>query len=166
MNLFVDGIIETNSTWDWTKLPTINVIENTVIPASQYKLNTGMWTEPEAHILKVFKAKSSRSYTGPLRKSDPSMGINGIPPKMFETPPLTVQNELEAVITEHCFKIIDDCPANLLGRYLFDFLGISMTTPQNDGLDISSNRIHIQPKLCNYFTNLPLTDEIPVDGQV
>lgn len=64
MCLIVDGIIETNSTWDWTKIPTIYVIEDTAIPAFQYNLNTEggctqMWTKIVAHILEVFKAKSS-----------------------------------------------------------------------------------------------------------
>lgn len=63
MRLIIDGIIDRNSEWDWTKVPTINTPDDHQSDTG-YALNTpagreNMWQQVTTEMTRVFKAKSS-----------------------------------------------------------------------------------------------------------
>ena len=66
-------------------------------------------------------------YKGPLRKSDPSMGINGVLTKTYKMSALPIETVDGEYIMDHTFSIIPDCPVSLLGRDLFVKLDLGVT---------------------------------------
>lgn len=112
-------------------------------------------------------------YEGPKEKSEPSMGINGIPTKTFCTKPLFIMHDKDShtVLTTHVFRIIPGCPVNLLGRDLFDKLGLTLSVKEGGGLAVDSSVLPIEAfdeshivTLCNlqaYLNKKPELPELP-----
>ena len=91
-------------------------------------------------------------YKGPLRESDPSMGINGVLTKTYKTKALPIETVDGEYITDHTFSIIPDCPVSLLGRDLFVKLDLRVTV-ENDGLSIQSTTMPIIAPVSYIFVN-------------
>lgn len=78
-----------------------------------------------------------KHYKGTLTRSDPSMGINGTLTKTYVTTPLSVHTSNNDFVCKHQFKVIPECPVNLLGRDLFSVFQLNITT-QGDTLHVTS----------------------------
>lgn len=76
-------------------------------------------------------------YNGTLTRSPPSIGISGILTKTYQTQPVKITNMLDQDLGTHSFRIIPDCPVNLLGRDLITKLEVTIS-PNDNGLLISS----------------------------
>lgn len=64
IRIIIDSLVGTTSPWDWTKVPTIDVLEAPTTKAEAYSLNTLegrnlMWEELEKEMKRVFINKSS-----------------------------------------------------------------------------------------------------------
>lgn len=97
-------------------------------------------------------------YRGETKIAEPSMGINGILTKTYKTPPLPVSDVERggATVLHHCFRIIPNCPVNLLGRDLMGKLGITLKMTTEGGVFVHSKVIPI------YYTedsDLPPPDD-------
>lgn len=85
------------------------------------------------------------------------MGINGIPTPTFESTPLALYSPDGRYIAHHTFRIIPDCPVDLLGRDLFEKLRLCLSFAEN-GLQVESDVTSIVSPL---FMNLTLTNLPP-----
>lgn len=81
----------------------------------------------------------SELYEGYLSECEPSVRINGILTRTWEAPPLEVTSPYgTGNILQHSFRIIPDCPVNLLGRELLGKLESRIEVDPNGGIHMES----------------------------
>uniref|UniRef100_A0A8C5M0Y9 Gypsy retrotransposon integrase-like protein 1 n=1 Tax=Leptobrachium leishanense TaxID=445787 RepID=A0A8C5M0Y9_9ANUR len=102
----------------------------------------------------------SKYYSGPLAKSEPSMGIIGVSTNTFSTRPLALTTPDGKSLLYHMFTVIEDCPISLLGRDLLGKLEVNIYS-RTRGLIIDSPSISLFLDKQHHF--FMTTDTLPTE---